>query len=169
MALALGGCGRHAPAPNPTGPVGTLTVTSEAFADGAPIPTDYTCTMRIPPLSWSGDLRGAASLAVVVDDPDAPNGDFVHWVVLDLPTSTSKLTGESSISAAHEGNSSEGQRGWASMCPPPGTGTHHYRFTVYALSTPTGLPDGTEPTRAIKVIDARTLAKGTVTGTLVAS
>ena len=165
-ALTIAACGHAAtPASRPTGPAGTLTVTSEAFQEGGMIPDIYVCTGRIPALAWSGDLRGAQSLAIVVDDPDAPGGDFVHWVVLDLPPSVTKLSGDPSLKGAHEGNSSEGQRGWASMCPPPGTGTHHYRFTVYALSTPTGLPDGTEPERAIKAIRTRVLAKGTLTGT----
>jgi Raf kinase inhibitor-like YbhB/YbcL family protein len=171
LALALSGCGHGAPTPAPaaSGQVGSLTVTSEAFTDGGPIPDTYTCTMRVPGIQWTGELRGARSLAVVVDDPDAPSGDFVHWVVLDLPPSAGKVSGEpGSLQGAHEGNNSEGQRGWASMCPPPGTGIHHYRFTVYALSMPTGLPDGSEPERAIKLIQTRILAKGTLTGTLTA-
>jgi phosphatidylethanolamine-binding protein (PEBP) family uncharacterized protein len=71
----------------------SLTVSSDAFAEGASIPTKYTCKGEgtAPTIRWSGDLHGARAVAVVVDDPDAPRGTFVHRVVLDLPATATSL------------------------------------------------------------------------------
>ena len=140
-----------------------LRVTSDAFADGGRIPAAYTCTGagRVPTLAWSGDLGGAAALAVVVDDPDAPSGTFVHRVVLDLPATASGL-GADPPPGAHEAKNSAGRTGWTPPCPP--SGTHHYRFTVYGLRTPTGLPDGVTAAEAIRAINARAVVQGRLVG-----
>jgi phosphatidylethanolamine-binding protein (PEBP) family uncharacterized protein len=92
--LLAGGCGTKRPEPPAPGAASGLTVTSSAFTDGGPIPADFTCigARKRPPLTWTGDVKGASTLAVVVDDPDAPGGDFYHWVVVDLPPSTPGLT-----------------------------------------------------------------------------
>jgi Raf kinase inhibitor-like YbhB/YbcL family protein len=112
-------------------------------------------------VSWSGDLHGAAAIAVVVDDPDAPSGTFVHRVVVDLPASTTSL-GTNPPAGAHQAANSAGRSGWTPPCPP--SGTHHYRFTVYGLSAPTGLPDGAPYSDAIAAINATAVAQGRLVG-----
>ena len=141
----------------------TLTVTSPVFAEGATIPTAYTCAGagQMPSIAWTGDLHGAGAIAVFVDDPDAPIGTFVHLVVLDLPASATSL-GATLPAGAHYGLNGAGRPGWTPPCPP--SGTHHYRFTVYGLSVPTGLGDGTTATAARDAITAKAVVQGRLTG-----
>ncbi|WP_080627426.1 YbhB/YbcL family Raf kinase inhibitor-like protein, partial [Mycobacterium canetti] len=109
----------------PTGDV--LTISSPAFADGAPIPEQYTCKGAniAPPLTWSAPFGGA----LVVDDPDAPREPYVHWIVIGIaPGAGSTADGETPDGGISLPNSS-GQPAYTGPCPPAGTGTHHYRFT----------------------------------------
>ncbi len=115
----------------PAAPGGPLTITSPAFANGAPIPVQYTCKGAdvAPPLTWSAPL-GAA---LVLDDPDAPGGPYVHWIVTGIPfgpgsSGDGQIPGGGIILP-----NSAGQPGYKGPCPPAGTGTHHYRFTLYQL------------------------------------
>jgi Raf kinase inhibitor-like YbhB/YbcL family protein len=135
--VVVAGCGDQRPEPPTTSAAAGLAVTSSAFTEGGPIPADFTCSgaRKRPPLAWTGDVQGATTLAVVVDDPDAPGGDFYHWVVVDLPPATTGLTGDLPA-AAHQLKNSAGDAGWTPPCPP--SGTHHYRFTVYGLDTTIG-------------------------------
>jgi Raf kinase inhibitor-like YbhB/YbcL family protein len=150
-------------ASTPPAPANTLTVTSDAFTDGGQIPASYTCTGQglTPTIMWSGDLRGAAAIAVVVDDPDAPSGTFVHRVVVDLPASATSL-GADPPAGAHQARNSAGRNGWTAPCPP--SGTHHYRFTVYGLSAATGLADGVPAAQAQAAIAARAVVQGRLVG-----
>ena len=143
----------------------TISVTSSAFQDGQPIPARFTCDGDnvSPPLAWQGVPSNAKAVALVVDDPDAPRGTFVHWVLLDLTPSTTSLTEHSTPSDATQANNSRGNASYFGPCPP--SGTHHYRFTIYALSSPTGLPTGADLTQALKAINASTIARGRLTGT----
>lgn len=125
-----------------------ITVSSPAFRDGQPIPARFTCdgAGEAPPLVWSGVPDGAAALSLVVDDPDAPRGTFVHWVVLDLPAAATGLPGESLPAGTVQARNSAGRASYFGPCPP--SGSHHYRFTVYALSERTGCataPTSTPP------------------------
>jgi Raf kinase inhibitor-like YbhB/YbcL family protein len=162
--LALSACGSEPAAPSAatSAPV-TLRVTSDSFTDGGTISAAYTCAGQgtTPTIRWSGDLRGATAIAVVVDDPDAPGGTFVHRIVLDLPATASSLGGDPPP-AAHETRNSAGGIGWTPPCPP--SGTHHYRFTVYGLSSPTGLAAGVAPEEAQQAINARILVQGRLVG-----
>lgn len=146
-------------------PADTLTVTSDAFTAGGAIPVEYTCkgAGKAPTVHWSGDLRGATAVAVVVDDPDAPGGTFVHRVVLDIPATVTSL-GAATPAGAHEARNSAGSNGWTPPCPP--SGTHHYRFTVYGLFTPTGLADGVPAATAIARIEAAAGVTGQLIGTV---
>ncbi|GAA5193972.1 YbhB/YbcL family Raf kinase inhibitor-like protein [Rugosimonospora acidiphila] len=141
-------------------------VTSSAFAAGARIPDEYTCRAAgiVPPLSWTGDPRSAAALAVVVHDPDAPNGDYVHWVVYDLPAGTTSLAASALPAGAKQARNSGGTTGWTPPCPP--SGIHHYHFVVYALSSPTGLAAGAATNAARKAIADRAVASGELVGTV---
>ena len=163
LAVAVSGCGSDNPAPPTHAGPDALSVTSSAFSDGARIPDEFTCrgAGHAPPLAWAGVPPSAAALAVVVVDPDA--GDYYHWVVLDLPASSSALSGPSAV----EARNSRGSTGWTPPCPP--SGTHHYRFTVYALDAPTGVPGGGDTAKAVDAIARHAIAHGTLTGGVSAS
>lgn len=141
-----------------------MTVTSTAFGDGAPIPRQFTCDGNggPPPLTWEGVPKDAAALALVVDDPDAPRGTFVHWVVLDMPRATAGLDG-AVPSGAIQAKNSAGRASYFPPCPP--SGTHHYRFTVYALSERTGLGDGVALEKALRAVASSATVQGRLVGT----
>jgi Raf kinase inhibitor-like YbhB/YbcL family protein len=132
-----------------------LAIKSTAFAPNGPIPVKYTCEGDdvSPPLEWSGVPERAKSLALIVDDPDAPDPAapkmvYVHWVLYDLPPSTSGLP-ESVTTAqlpkgAREGKNDFGKTGFGGPCPP--IGRHRYFFKLYALDTMPG--DLGRPTKA---------------------
>ena len=163
--LLLGACSHDSSPSVASSAAGTLSVTSDAFSEGGAIPSQYTCKGEgpAPTIRWSGDLHGAKAIAVVVDDPDAPSGTFVHRVVLDLPATTTSL-GPDAPAGAHQARNSGGSTGWTPPCPP--SGTHHYRFSVYGLSTVTGLPDGVDTDQALKAVTDRVVVQGRLTGTV---
>ncbi len=128
-----------------------MKLTSTAFTHQGEIPTRYTCEGEdlAPPLAWSDAPAGTASLALIVDDPDAPDPaapkmTWVHWVVYDLPPSTTHLPEGGALPAgAHSGLNDWKRTGWGGPCPP--IGRHRYFFKLYALATPLGLK---APTKA---------------------
>lgn len=125
----------------------TLTLHSSAFQPGGSIPTQYTCEGRdiAPPLAWSGAPSGTKSFALIVDDPDAPDPKapkmtWVHWVLYDIPASTTSLPEGVTPSALPPGTRA-GKNDWkkgeyGGPCPP--IGRHHYHFKLYALDTQLG-------------------------------
>jgi Raf kinase inhibitor-like YbhB/YbcL family protein len=141
---------------------GPFSLTSSAFADGAAIPAEYSCQGAdvSPELSWTGAPAGAGALVLVVDDPDAR--DFTHWLVLDIDPTTGGLPKDVSPSAAQpqQGRNGFGRVGWGGPCPP--SGTHRYRFTLYAMAAPLGLAG--HPDRS--AVEAA-LARGEVLGNVV--
>jgi len=151
-----------------------ITVTSPSFANGAPIPRASTCDGpgTVPALAWHGVPSDTKAIAVVVDDPDAPRGDYVHRVVVGLTPQTSMLA--SVPAGAYELDNTGGTRGWSPPCPPAGT-THHYHFTVYALRSYVCASDGDDaPTvdcsppasqQALREIQDAAIAKGVLVGT----
>lgn len=161
LVAGCGGGGDRADAPAPSGAPQTITVTSSAFTDGRPIPREFTCTGggAAPELAWRGVPAGAASVALVVTDPDAPGGTFVHWVLYGLPPRDGQLAGDRPPAGASEADNSGGDKGWTPPCPP--SGTHHYHFTVYALS---GRPSGSSTQDVLDSIGGMTLARGELTG-----
>ncbi|HLN79019.1 MAG TPA: YbhB/YbcL family Raf kinase inhibitor-like protein [Nocardioidaceae bacterium] len=142
-----------------------ITVRSADFGDGEPIPARFTCDGDgvAPTLSWDGVPDDAQSLALVVDDPDAPRGTFVHWVVLDMPPGTTGVDATGIPTGAVQARNSAGRASYFGPCPP--SGTHHYRFTVYALSKQTGLHDGAELADAVHAVESTATARGRLVGT----
>ncbi|MBN1270611.1 MAG: YbhB/YbcL family Raf kinase inhibitor-like protein [Kiritimatiellae bacterium] len=146
-----------------------LTVMSAAFAMGAAIPPKYCCSQVSPPLAW-GDLPpGTQSIAVLCDDPDAPAGDWVHWVIFNLPADTTKLDEGVPKSAklpngAVQGVNDYGRNGYDGPCPPPGA-RHRYAFKVFALDTRLALGPTAEKSDLLKAIKGHVLAQGELTGT----
>jgi Raf kinase inhibitor-like YbhB/YbcL family protein len=125
-----------------------MQVTSTAFTNGAAIPAQYTCDGKnvSPPLTWSEVPQGARSLALIADDPDAPAATWVHWVVYDLPPSTSGLAEDVPKSQFLAGGAKQGLNdfkhlGYGGPCPPHGK-PHRYFFKLYALDTVLELKPG---------------------------
>lgn len=122
----------------------SLELHSPSFRPGERIPTEHACegADRSPPLEWSGAPLETKSFALIVHDPDAPHGDFVHWVVFDLPATASSLRAgigpDDQIFGARQGTNDFGRRGWGGPCPPPGT-AHRYVFELLALDCELGL------------------------------
>lgn len=111
----------------------SLEVTSSAFANNQPIPTELTCEGTDPgppPLTWSRVPTGTKSIALLVDDPDAPSGAFTHWLVTNISPRTTAISGGLPDGAVPAKND-YGTIGYAPPCPPHGR--HHYQFRVYAL------------------------------------
>ena len=108
----------------------TFALTSEAFADGQPIPTEFSCdgADRPPPLAWGEPPEGTRSFALIVDDPDAPSGTFRHWGAYDIPADARSLSG-----SFQQATNDFGKTGYGGPCPPKGHGPHHYRFKLLAL------------------------------------
>lgn len=116
-----------------------MRISSPAFEHNAFIPVKFSCQGKgaNPPLSIEGVPKEAKSLALIVDDPDAPGGDFVHWVVYDAPL-ISRI--EENKTFGKQGSNSLGKLGYVSPCPP--TGVHRYFFKIYALDTMLNLKEG---------------------------
>ncbi len=142
-----------------------IRVTSSEFAEGAQLPDRYTChgAGLSPPLWWSGVPDAAATLAVIVTDPDAPRGTYTHWVVFDLPPQIRELAPATIPPQARQATNSAGTIGYTPPCPP--SGTHHYQFTVVGLRHRIELPNGAPHDQAIQHIWAEALARGTLIAT----
>jgi Raf kinase inhibitor-like YbhB/YbcL family protein len=113
---------------------------SPAFAENAKIPAQYTCDGqdKSPPLEIEDVPSNARSLAIIVDDPDAPAGTWVHWVLWNIDPATKKVAAGSAPKGAREGVNDFGKNGYGGPCPP--SGTHRYFFKLYALDGPLDLP-----------------------------
>lgn len=147
----LTGCGSsHESAPHQT--ASAMRLNSPAFADGGTIPPEYTCdgAGRSPPLSWSQPPANTQSFALMVEDPDAPNGTFGHWGVYDLPASTHELAAGASkdiVGGFKQTTNDYGDEGYGPPCPPAGDPPHHYEFHLIALDVaqlPNVPPDATD-------------------------
>jgi Raf kinase inhibitor-like YbhB/YbcL family protein len=114
---------------------------SSAFENAQAIPSRHGCEGEdvSPPLRWSNVPEGTRSLALVVDDPDAPGGIFTHWIAWGLDPAGGLGEGES---APREGQNDFGTTGYRGPCPPPGHGRHRYVFRLYALDTDLELAAG---------------------------
>lgn len=143
----------------------SMTLTSPAFSENSPIPDRYTCTGRDerPELEITGVPAGTQSLALEIQDPDAPNGDFVHWLIWNIDPATTTLTGNTLPAGTLEGVNDAGNTGWISPCPP--SGTHHYEFRLSALSAPLSIPAGSDKTRFRHALKGKVLATAILIGT----
>lgn len=125
-----------------------MRLTATAFQSGGEIPAVHACdgSDASPALAWDGAPRGTKSFALIVDDPDAPAGTWVHWVVFNIPATTRSLPGNlphgaELQSGGRQGRNDFGKLGWGGPCPPPGP-AHHYHWTLYALDSGLDLPSG---------------------------
>ena len=169
LAALLAGCQHQEPAPAEEVEM-TLTVSSSAFHEGAEIPARYTCEGQdiSPPLNWSEPPAGTKSIALIVDDPDAPGGVFTHWVLFNLPSQTTELAEAMPAQAelpsgAQQGKTDFGRAGYGGPCPPPGR-PHRYQFTVYALDQTLDLKAGASKGELLSAMSGHILAQGRLTG-----
>jgi Raf kinase inhibitor-like YbhB/YbcL family protein len=139
-----------------------LTVKSPVFAHNTAIPKKYTCDGNgiNPPLTIEGIPDQTKSLSLIMNDPDAPSGTFVHWIVWNIPPHGSKI-GENMIPGV-EGMNSAKRKGYASPCPP--SGTHRYFFKVYALDTELSLAPNSSAGDLEIEMEGHILAKGEIIG-----
>ncbi len=148
----------------------TLTLSSSAFGSGQPIPTEFSCKGRSisPALAWTGAPAGTASFALIVDDPDAPSGTFVHWVIYNIPASRSGLGQDMAHQSAFsdgttQGRNSAGHQYYDGPCPP--SGTHRYFFKLFALDTALSISSGATADQLSKAMQGHILAQGELMGT----
>jgi Raf kinase inhibitor-like YbhB/YbcL family protein len=142
-----------------------FSITSTAFDEGGEIPRRHTCEGDdlSPPLAWSEVPEGAASLALIVDDPDAPSGTFVHWLAWGIDPGSGGL--EEGESAPSEGASGFGDLGYRGPCPPPGHGPHRYFFRLHALDGAPELAAGANREELDAAIDGHVLETAELMGT----
>jgi Raf kinase inhibitor-like YbhB/YbcL family protein len=142
-----------------------LAVTSPAFTAGSAIPPRYSCDGVSPPLSWTGVPTGSAELAVVVDDPDAPDGTYVHWVLFAIGPAIGQLAEGEVPAGARQARNSARHTGYSGPCPPRGDGPHHYRFSIYALGRSVAAADGSSSGEVLRAVRDAAISKGTLTAT----
>lgn len=144
----------------------SISLTSSAFAEGDLIPVRHARRGEnvSPPLAWSGAPDGTVSFVLIVDDPDAPGGDWVHWIVYNLPAATIGLPeGVTTL----PGSAAQGKNGWGAAQydgPQPPSGTHRYVFKLYALDKMLDLDPGATKAALLKVMEGHVLARGQLIG-----
>lgn len=148
-----------------------MQITSTAFAEGQPIPDKYTCAGEdvSPPLTWSGAPAGAKSFTLITDDPDAPMGTWVHWVIFNLPPTATSLVENTPPSGelpdgSKQGANDFGKIGYGGPCPPPGR-PHRYFFKIYALDATLNLKSGATKKELLRAMEGHVLAQGQLMGT----
>ena len=159
FALPVTGCGVFGSGLTISTP-SVMTVSSGAFTDET-MPQRYTCAngkALSPPLDWAGAPSGTKSIALVVDDIDAPITPYVYWIVFDINPATSDILQGQLPPGARQAQNSLGQASYDPPCPGPQG--HEYRFTVYALNSMLNLPNGTSLRKAWTEIAHATIGRG---------
>jgi len=148
-----------------------FTLTTDAFPDNGPIPAAYTCSgeNQSPALQWTDAPDATRSFALIVADPDAPGGEFVHWVLYDLPKDTTSLprgvpTNPRLTGGARQGTNDFRRIGYGGPCPPPGP-AHRYIFTLYAVDLPRlPVPEGATREQVSGAMKGHIIAMAVLTG-----
>jgi Raf kinase inhibitor-like YbhB/YbcL family protein len=166
VVAGCGGGGDKAVEPAPDAPPG-IELTSPAFKAGGTIPAKYTCSGKetSPPLAWSDVPAGTKSLALLVEDPDAPGGTYTHWTVYEIPATVRRFDAGKAPSGSIEGENSFGDDRYGGPCPPKGDEAHHYVFSLYALRAGLGLEPGAKPDDVRAAIKKQAVARGRLIGT----
>jgi len=141
-----------------------LALSSSAFGEGEEIPERYTCDGEdvSPPLSWEGAPPDTVTYALIMDDPDAPAGTWVHWVLFNLPADRKQLPEDVSPEVGTGGNSSWDRTGYGGPCPP--SGQHRYVFKLYALDAELALEVGADKEALQAAMEGHVLASDQLTG-----
>jgi Raf kinase inhibitor-like YbhB/YbcL family protein len=165
--LALAGCGGGGDSSSATPPPNTMKLTSPAFEDGGTLPARFTCDGNLggvnPPFAWSKRPRDLKSQALTLTDPDAPGGNYVHWVVWGMMAKTTGLDADIPPVGLPMAKNSAGTTKYAPPCPPKGDAPHRYVFTIYALKERIATKSGAPASEAIDDIEKAALARGTLT------
>jgi Raf kinase inhibitor-like YbhB/YbcL family protein len=147
-----------------------LILSSPVFATGEAIPPDFSCDGRdvSPALTWTEPPAGTQSFALIMDDPDAPIGIWVHWVIFDIPASTRNLiegtpTDPQLSDGSLQGKTSAGSSGYHGPCPP--SGTHRYFFKLYALDITLSLSEKADKKELLAAMEGHILANAELMGT----
>jgi Raf kinase inhibitor-like YbhB/YbcL family protein len=147
-------------------------LTSTAFKEGQPIPRQHTCdgVNVSPPLEWSGAPPAAKTFAIICDDPDAPSGTWVHWVLYNLPGDRIGLVENVPATEKVPGDGLQGMNdsekiGYYGPCPP--SGTHHYFFKLYALDAELALKAGATKAEVLKAMEGHIIGQTQLIGTYV--
>jgi len=140
-----------------------MKITSSAFQEGGNIPSKFTCdgVDSSPPLQIAEIPSSAKSLALIVDDPDAPSGLFTHWIVWNISPQTNEIA-EGSAPKGVQGTSDFGKSGYGGPCPPPGT--HRYYFKIFALDRELNLPSATKRNQLDAAIKGHVVAQAELMG-----
>jgi len=141
-----------------------MLVSSQAFPNNGMIPSEYTCDGANvnPPLTIRNVPAKTGSLAMIVDDPDAPRGTWVHWVVWNVGPDTTEIPAESVPRGALQGTNDFGKQGYGGPCPP--SGTHRYFFKLYALDTSLALKSGATKVQLEEAMKGHILEKAELLG-----
>jgi len=166
--LVLDACGPTA-APAPTAAL-SFDLQSPAFGAGAAIPVRYTCDGEdvSPPLQWGDPPAGTQSLALILEDPDAPAGTWAHWVLFNLPAAARSLpegipSDATRPDGSRHGHNDWGRPGYGGPCPPGGT--HRYFFRLYALDTVLDLESGAGREQLLQAMEGHILGQAELMGT----
>ncbi len=148
----------------------TMKLTSSAFTQGQPIPAKYSCKGAdvSPALAWDEPPAGTKSFALIMDDPDAPMGTWVHWVLFNIPTTAhawpeNTPTDANLPNGAVQGVTSARSNGYHGPCPP--SGTHRYFFKLYALDTALNLSSSADKKAVLAAMEGHILAQAELMGT----
>lgn len=149
-----------------------FSIKSVDFKDGGTIPTKFSCDGEnlSPGLSWTQPPDGTKSLAMLVEDPDAPGGTFIHWIIYDIPADWTGLKrgmtdGDGIKLGVKQGKTGFGSSGWGGPCPPRGHGRHRYIFTLKALDISTlGLPNDAKKLDFDKALKGHVIGEAKITG-----
>lgn len=146
-----------------------ITIQSSAFNNGGDIPSKYTCDEAniSPKIFWTTEVQGIKTFALIMEDPDAPSGTFIHWVVYNIPVNVKQLIEnttptKNNPSGALMGTNSAGRIGYMGPCPP--SGIHRYFFRIYGLDRVLRLEAGAEKDDLLKAMKGHILAEGELMG-----
>jgi Raf kinase inhibitor-like YbhB/YbcL family protein len=144
-----------------------MTLTSPAFEDARPIPERYSCEGENlpPPLRWTGTPAGATELALVIEDPDATGGVFVHWIVAGIDPGATSIEPGPPPAGADEFKGSSDMAAYIGPCPPDDGGVHRYHFQIYALRARPRLVESSPPVEKVRAIRKAAVAGGQLIGT----
>jgi Raf kinase inhibitor-like YbhB/YbcL family protein len=172
--LLMAGIG-NAAAQQPAPPPSKFQLMASAFSDGGKVPTQFSCAdpnAASPALQWSNPPAGVMSFALILHDTDgAPQKlsmDVTHWILWNLPASSTSLTAnvkpDTSPDGIAQGKNVRNVNGFQPPCPPPGAPAHHYTFELYALDAKLDLPAGSTRSDLLKAMDGHVIGKATTIG-----
>ena len=145
-----------------------MKLSSPAFQDTQPLPVDATCKGKAvsPALAIQDVPDGTVSLAIIMHDPDAPRGDFAHWLVWNIPPAITEIPEGAVVRGSSLGTNDYPDQTYGPACPPAGSGLHHYVFELYALDKLLEIPAGSDRAAVEAALQGHALAQTRLTGTV---